>query len=295
MRNEIKRRKNRAKRERIVMIASSVCLLGAVAFTAINVRNNNSKTDTQGYELNFTANENSVRDKADEIGNNLNNAAVYEKTQNEVAIKQDEDSYLSMDSDLDYQPVEADSHAVEIGKVTIDNRDINEREKDGQISEDLWDELDVIEDGDDIANKVSSLSFSEAAGLKKPIEKSILMHYSPDKSIYFKTLDQYKPNPAVIFSAAEGDAVYACASGVVTDICDDTYLGKTLTMDLGNGYVVKYGQLKDLRVSIGDDVEEGAEIGYIAHSSIYYNLEGDNLYFEMTNNGKYINPETLFR
>ena len=37
------------------------------------------------------------------------------------------------------------------------------------------------------------------------VSGTVLMNYSMDKTVYFATLDQYKYNPALVISGAEGD------------------------------------------------------------------------------------------
>lgn len=310
MRNDISRRKRKARRERIVMLVSSTFLLAAMAICAIQIRQNAAKNDSQNMDLKLAAKEESVKNKAGEIGQAL-------IRENNTPTVQKETEKVNLEDDLDYAPMEAESRAVKIGKTNVSEQstavtgskeevstagaiNVPESENAGGINtlsegEELWDEMDMSLDGDDISQRLAGLTYSEANGLVRPIGKDIRLHYSVDKSIYFKTLDQYRTNPAVIFAAAEGDAVLACEKGIVTNIFNDDYLGNCLTIELGNGYVATYGQLKDLRVSVGDEVEAGAEIGFVAHASIYYSLEGDNLYFALTGNGKSVNPEPLFR
>ena len=141
----------------------------------------------------------------------------------------------------------------------------------------------------------AALNFSEANGLVRPVSGDILMHYSMDGSIYFKTLDQYKYNPAVIFSAAEGTQVNACAEGRVVAIFEDAQIGQAVTLDLGNGYQVTYGQLRDLGVTQNSYVKAGDVLGFVAAPTKYYSLEGSNLYFKLTKDNVAVNPEQLFQ
>ena len=69
------------------------------------------------------------------------------------------------------------------------------------------------------------------------------INYSMDKTTYFSTLDQYKYNPAIIISSEIGSEVIASATGVVRDISVDAQTGTTLTLDIGNGFELVYGQL----------------------------------------------------
>lgn len=140
-----------------------------------------------------------------------------------------------------------------------------------------------------------TLHFAESDGLQQPVQSDILMHYSMDKSTYFATLDQYKYNPATIFSAEEGTAVTACAQGKVTSIFENEEIGKALTLDLGDGYEATYGQLTEITVKENSYVNPGDTIGSVAAPTKYYSTEGSNVYFALTHNGEPVNGEALFR
>ena len=140
-----------------------------------------------------------------------------------------------------------------------------------------------------------TLHFAESDGLQQPVQSDILMHYSMDQSTYFATLDQYKYNPATIFSAEEGTAVTACAQGKVTSIFENEEIGKAVTLDLGDGYEATYGQLAEITVKENAYVNPGETIGKVAAPTKYYSAEGSNVYFALTHNGEPVNGEALFR
>lgn len=133
-------------------------------------------------------------------------------------------------------------------------------------------------------------NFTESSQLLWPVNGNVLMSFSMDKSIYFSTLDQYKYNPALIISGALNDNVIAAAPGIVKSIDSLRETGTTVNVDLGNGYECFYGQLKDVKVKVGDYVEAKDVIGYINEPTKYYSVEGANLYFEMRKDGQPVNP-----
>ena len=51
---------------------------------------------------------------------------------------------------------------------------------------------------------------------------------------------------------------------MVESVSVDEEPGTTLVLNIGNGYKLTYGQLKELAVAEGDVVEEGALIGYVS-------------------------------
>ncbi len=142
-----------------------------------------------------------------------------------------------------------------------------------------------------------SLSFSMDDGLMWPVQGNVIMNYSMDHTIYFATLMQYKCNPALIIDAEPGTEVKAAATGIVTEIdLDNEETGITVTMDIGNGYSVVYGQLaQDMSLKAGDLVNEGEVIGTVSAPTKYYSVEGSNLYFMVKEDDQTINPMLLLR
>lgn len=136
----------------------------------------------------------------------------------------------------------------------------------------------------------SQLNFNEDKLILWPVDGDVILSYSMDKTVYFKTLDQYKYNPALIISGAVGDQVLSAAKGVVKSIDVTAQTGTTVTVDLGNGYEAIYGQLKEVPVKVGDFVETKTVLGYLSEPTKYYSVEGCNLYFEMRKDGQPINP-----
>lgn len=135
-----------------------------------------------------------------------------------------------------------------------------------------------------------TVQFSEDASLSWPAAGTILMDYSMDGTIYFKTLNEYKYNPALIIGSEAGNPVVASAKGIVQSIAVNEETGTTLTMDIGNDYELIYGELKDVAVSEGDVVEQGQLLGYISEPTKYYCEEGSNLYFAMKKDGQIVDP-----
>ena len=135
-----------------------------------------------------------------------------------------------------------------------------------------------------------NVSFGEDSKLLWPVNGTVLMSFSMDKTTYFSTLDQYKYNPAVIISAAENDQVIAGTTGIVKSIDNIAETGTTVNIDIGNGYELFYGQLKDVQLKTGDYVEANSVIGYVSAPTKYYSTEGPNVYFEMRKDGQPINP-----
>lgn len=152
-------------------------------------------------------------------------------------------------------------------------------------NEEMEEEVTQATDG-----SAAPLNFQITDQLLWPVDGNILLNYSMDKTVYFSTLDQYKYNPALIISGEVKDPVKSSARGVVKSIDVTAQTGTTVTVDLGNGYEVIYGQLKEVPVKTGDYVNENAIIGYLSEPTKYYSVEGCNLYFQMLKDGQPVNP-----
>ena len=283
-------RKEAVRRERFVAILSSAFVMGALVCVGIYVGGQNKEQQNDGYEIDFASMENNVSDKYHE----LNQSVV------------GNDTLLNADDAMDYMPREevlsegfytqkADSGNVEIGKLQENiqklAKEIDAMEVQIENSEDIL--LLTEENLIDEEERVEEVGFVDANGLYRPVEGEILMHCDMDHTVYFTTLDQYKYNPATIITAREGQPVYACADATVKSIYNNEEIGTAVVLDLGNGYEVTYGQLKDIQCAGGGKVTRGSQIAAVASPTKYYTLEGSNLYFSMKKDGEVINAEKM--
>ena len=133
-------------------------------------------------------------------------------------------------------------------------------------------------------------SFGEGDMLQWPIVGEVLLDYSMDKAVYFATMQQYRYNPSIVIAATPGETITAAADGVVERVYYDPQTGNSIVFDLGNGYELTYGQLTDITLAEGDLVTAGDIVGKVAEPTIYYSVEGSNVYFKLTKDGEPINP-----
>lgn len=135
-----------------------------------------------------------------------------------------------------------------------------------------------------------TVNFEESSTLTWPVAGTVIMDYSMDSTTYFKTLNVYKYNPALIIGSEVNGQVLASAKGIVESIDVDDETGTTMTMNIGNDYQLIYGQLKEVPFAVGDVVDAGTIIGYVSEPTKYYCEEGSNLYFEMVKDGEPVDP-----
>lgn len=312
-----RRNRNGVRKERLIMLASSVLVLTALTVTGVFVQRSN-KAEKEDYIVDFEA----IEKGSNTVAENLMSGEELDTLFAEVGT-----------DDLDYDPnfQEANSQNVEntedksdLSKKSGKTSDVNEESKeesdkksdegkkesskpevsdkaekkteDGE--EGMFDEsvdtalsAEEAETAEAISTTVQpSLDFKEEDGLVWPIVGDVLINYSMDKTIYFPTLQQYKYNPGIVIAASQGASISAAADGRVTSVGYDPVIGNTVVMDLGNGYELTYGQLENITVSEGSYVSVGDGIGTVASPTKYYSMEGTNVYFKLTKDGEPVNP-----
>lgn len=315
-----RRNRNSIRKERIIMLASSVFVLAALTVTGVYVRNNN-RAERENYVLDFEAIEKNGTDTAEnvmpaeeldtlfaEVGtDDLDYDPSFQEANSQHVENTGEESGLrtkiSQDKESDKKDVkeEADKEKTEQEKKESAKKSESKKSEPAKKQEEdaeagMFDEtVDTAMSEDVQAEAISTtvqpnLDFSEEDGLVWPIVGDVLINYSMDRTIYFPTLEQYKYNPAIVIAATQGEMISAAADGRVTSVAYDPTIGNTVVMDLGNGYELTYGQLENITVSEGSYVSVGDGIGTVASPTKYYSIEGMNVYFKLTKDGVPVNP-----
>lgn len=322
-----RRNRNGVRKERMIMLASSVLVLTALTVTGVFVQRSN-RAEKEDYVVDFETIEQGSNTTADNMmtGEELDtlfaevgtddldydpsfqeaNSQKVENTDEKYDISgksgqttaENEDSDKKTDGESDLKSAE--------DKKESDKKENNKKEAADKTKEKTDEEEGMFDESVDTAlgageaetaEAISttvqpSLDFKEEDGLVWPIVGDVLINYSMDKTIYFPTLQQYKYNPAIVIAAQQGAGISAAADGRVTSVGYDSVTGNTIVMDLGNGYELTYGQLENITVSEGSYVNVGDGIGTVASPTKYYSMEGSNVYFKLTKDGEPVNPMT---
>lgn len=270
------RRRRGLVRERVLMVASAVLVLGSLTATGLWLGRDRSNQD-EGYVVDLSTIE--------------NNTAVGLANENEVSFAENVTQGAVTTDDLDYDP-----YFQETNSQKVENPDQSESES---MSKETEKETDEQEKGDQEEDTTAlstamqpALTFSDSDTLVWPVVGNILVNYSMDKTVYFPTLQQYKYNPAIIIQANEGDLITSASAGKVVSVFTDSQIGNGITMELGGGYEATYGQLTNILVSEGSFVAAGDVIAEVASPTKYYSVEGTNVYFKLTKDGEPVNPMT---
>jgi murein DD-endopeptidase MepM/ murein hydrolase activator NlpD len=124
-----------------------------------------------------------------------------------------------------------------------------------------------------------------------PVAGSVTTAYSGDKPIFDKTMGDYRVHDGVDIAAAQTTPVKACASGKVIEVKQDDMLGQEVIIDHGSGIKSIYANLtSQVTVKKGQQVEVGDTIGAIGETAIAECAVTPHLHFEITKNGKDVDP-----
>ena len=146
------------------------------------------------------------------------------------------------------------------------------------------------------AQEPEDIPYSDPATEKlytMPVNGEILKDFSLNTLQYSATYGDMRIHNAVDISCKDGTLVSACSDGKVQAIEQSAALGQVVTIDHGDGLVIKYASLKNLTVKNGDKVKTGDTIGAV---STVPNECADqsHLHIEAYKNGKDISILTLF-
>ena len=272
---------------RAVTVAFSLCLLAVVAMIGMYTVGKSEQKEKELKQEIVKAEQKQAEEQArlakeqEEKAEEERQAAASAAAQRQKETKEKEDSKEAVKEDTVTYGAELESDFQSEQAEIAENIVINEMEE---------------ASGTDVMTEQPTLSFSaDTDKLFWPIAGNIILDFSMDKSVYFSTLDQYKYNPAVIIQGTLDASVMCAAQGKVTSVETLEETGTTVTMDIGDGYELVYGQLKELTVGEGDYLKAGETLGYISEPTKYYSNEGANLYFEVRKDGESLDPMPLLQ
>lgn len=141
-----------------------------------------------------------------------------------------------------------------------------------------------------ITADAGELNFTSDKTLTWPVSGDVILPYSMETTVYFKTLDQYQCNPGMLIAAGNGTTVQNAFLGKVTKVTSDNTYGNMVTLYIGNDYSIVYGQLDTIYVKEGDYVKAGESIGTIGNPTDSFAEEGSHLFFQMYQGEETVDP-----
>lgn len=122
-------------------------------------------------------------------------------------------------------------------------------------------------------------------------EKDASEEVQQNSIIYYEGI--YMQNSGVDYKSDEAFDVVSTLSGTVTNVNEDTLLGKTIEIRNSSELILMYQCLGDTLVKKGDVVTQGQVIAKSGTCSLNNDVK-QGLHFEMYKNGAVINPEKYY-
>ncbi len=128
-----------------------------------------------------------------------------------------------------------------------------------------------------------------------PVDGTIDVGFSGDTPVYSKTLADWRTHTGIDYTVALGTEVKAINDGVVEKIETDDLMGVTVSIRHPDGNVSIYANL-DKSVSLKKDqlISCGDTVGKVGKTAIIEIAQEPHLHFEVTSDGKPIDPLTLY-
>lgn len=113
-----------------------------------------------------------------------------------------------------------------------------------------------------------------------------------EKALIFNE-NTYIQSSGVSYGGKEKFEAVAILDGTVTNVKEDSLLGKIVEISHGDEIISVYQSLSDVKVKKDDKVIQGQVIGTSGTCNIDKDL-GDHLYFELIIKGSTVNPESYY-
>lgn len=173
---------------------------------------------------------------------------------------------------------------------TNENQNGDEQEVASNESESDTNDSSASEQSIPTTVDAGQLDFNSEKTITWPVNGEVLIPYSMETTVHFKTLDQYKCNPGMMIQAGVGTTVQNAYLGQVTNVTSDNTYGNMVTLYIGNDYSITYGQLDTIYVKEGDFVKAGQSIGTVGNPTDSFAKEGSHLFFQMSCGEETVDP-----
>ena len=151
----------------------------------------------------------------------------------------------------------------------------------------------------------SFISHGKAASESKGMDKAcaplkdisnIIEPFSNGELVKNATTGTWQTHNGTDIAAEVGSDVIAVEKGEISAVSNDPLWGVTLVIDHKNGFTTKYCSLgADLAVQQGDSVERGDVIGAVGQTADIESSEAPHLHIEITHNGDFVDPMSVFK
>lgn len=148
----------------------------------------------------------------------------------------------------------------------------------------------------DTSRPIDHSASTEAEKIKAytmPVNGEILKDFSTDTLQYSATYNDMRIHAAVDIACSEGTLISAVSDGIVKEIENSAEYGKCITIDHGDGLVIKYCGLKNITAEKDTAVKMGASIGAVGTVPCECS-DQSHLHIEAYENGKAVSILNFF-
>ena len=146
----------------------------------------------------------------------------------------------------------------------------------------------VINDGEKISKPFTR---EDVSIYKNFYDKDTSEEEQKNSIIYHEGI--YMQNSGVDYKSEEQFDITSSLSGTVTNVTDDTLLGKTIEIRNSTELIMVYQSLGEVLVKKGDTISQGQIIGKSGTCKLNSEIK-QGLHFEIYKNGQVINPEKTY-
>ncbi|MDD5950042.1 MAG: M23 family metallopeptidase [Lachnospiraceae bacterium] len=266
-------------------------VVGIVALVVlVGVYTTRQNIDEKDQYVDLSSGNESLAEQSGEESTASVGASVADASNSDMTDASNSDVTDSSDSGV----ADADSTNTDnIGKADLAKADTQTSET--VETETTQEEKDTGENSEDASETAASVAFSSDARLSWPVQGSVILPYSMDTTVYYKTIDAYKCSSGMLIQTKAGTSVYSAYGGTVKEVYSSNEYGKMVSVDIGGGYTAIYGQLADVQVTQGQQLSQGTAIATVAEPTNLFRVEGANLYFALQKDGEYVNPENYLQ
>lgn len=132
---------------------------------------------------------------------------------------------------------------------------------------------------------------------RTPVDGAVMKEFSDGIPVRSLTMNDYRTHSGIDIAAPAGSAVCAVSDGKVLDVWSDPMMGVCLSIDHGGGLISLYKNLDTILpdgIVKGADVKAGQTVAAVGNTCLIELADADHLHFEMTYNGKHVDPGAYF-
>ena len=143
----------------------------------------------------------------------------------------------------------------------------------------------------EITAEAAAPAEAEDTRVLSPLEGETVTAFSMDALLYNETMGDWRTHDGIDIAAAEGTQVTAAASGTVSSVTEDYWMGTTVVVSCADGYELTYASLQGTpAVSAGDEVRSGDPIGIVGTTALLEENCGPHLHFSVYQDGSAVDP-----